>query len=395
MKINELLTENQVNELSLGGMAAKGLGMVGKTYGGIAGGLAGAWDQAKAGFQAGRKAVGGDATTTAPASGAPVNSGTFNYIKAKLNYLSPEQKQALAKDLGAAMSNSPASGAPAAGGDAAGGQPTAPANQTGGAGAFAQMGKQLASEPTKSSTGGTTTGVSGVGGGVVKHTANPNNPNMQASSNPADTKEPSDSSSSGANAMRSMMNLVSPQPEKQGDSAPAATTAFPKAASGQTVNFNADTGEKFATPADAQAWLDSKLKANPNYGKGPQPSGAAQPAAAPATQEPAAKQAGAIPKPYSVPGATTPTNVNYSGLAASKPAPQATPAAQAATPAAQKKHTGGKVAGQVSQTPNAIRKRDARAQKSIAADRARLLPDYGGVNESNVNFYSKFLGIQI
>ena len=203
-----------------------------------------------------------------------------------------------------------------------------------GMGAFGQMAGQLASAPTTSSTGGTTTGVSGVGSGVVKHTANPNNPNMKAAATPTNTKEPSSAPSGGTDAMRSMMNLLSPQPQKQGNSAPAAQPAAPK-------------------------------------------------------------QAGAIPKPYSVPGAVTPTNVKFSGMAAGKPAAQAPAAQQAAPEAPQKKHTGGKVAGQVSQTPNAIRKRDARAQKAIAADRERLLPDYGGVKESTTKFYSKFLGIEI
>jgi hypothetical protein len=48
-----------------------------------------------------------------------------------------------------------------------------------GAGVFGNMASQLASRPTASSTGGTTTGVSGVGNGVVRHTSNPNNPNIK------------------------------------------------------------------------------------------------------------------------------------------------------------------------------------------------------------------------
>lgn len=48
-----------------------------------------------------------------------------------------------------------------------------------GAGVFGNMASQLASRPTASSTGGTTTGVSGVGSGVVRHTSNPNNPNIK------------------------------------------------------------------------------------------------------------------------------------------------------------------------------------------------------------------------
>ena len=45
--------------------------------------------------------------------------------------------------------------------------------------AFGNMAAQLAARPTTSSTGGTTKGVAGAGNGVVSHTANPNNPNMQ------------------------------------------------------------------------------------------------------------------------------------------------------------------------------------------------------------------------
>ena len=45
--------------------------------------------------------------------------------------------------------------------------------------AFGDMAAQLAARPTTSSTGGTTKGVAGVGNGIVSHTANTNNPNLQ------------------------------------------------------------------------------------------------------------------------------------------------------------------------------------------------------------------------
>jgi hypothetical protein len=48
---------------------------------------------------------------------------------------------------------------------------------------------------------------------------------------------------------------------------PAAPQEFPKKANGSTLNYHPETGEKFATPADAQAFLDAKLKADPNYGQ--------------------------------------------------------------------------------------------------------------------------------
>lgn len=54
--------------------------------------------------------------------------------------------------------------------------------------AFGDMATQLAARPTTSSTGGTTTGVAGVGNGVVSHTANPNNPNLQPATTTATKK---------------------------------------------------------------------------------------------------------------------------------------------------------------------------------------------------------------
>jgi len=59
-----------------------------------------------------------------------------------------------------------------------------------GAGVFGNMASQLASRPTMSSTGGTTTGVSGVGSGVVRNTANHNNPNFKPAATTATTSAP-------------------------------------------------------------------------------------------------------------------------------------------------------------------------------------------------------------
>lgn len=49
MKINEIIVESQVDELSLGG--------IGKGIGKAIGGITGAWDQAKAGYQSGKKSA--------------------------------------------------------------------------------------------------------------------------------------------------------------------------------------------------------------------------------------------------------------------------------------------------------------------------------------------------
>ena len=65
---------------------------------------------------------------------------------------------------------------------------TTPPTTTGGAGAFDQMTGQLAANPTQSSTGGSTTG----GTGVVNHTANPNNPNQTNTTPPTSDADPSE-----------------------------------------------------------------------------------------------------------------------------------------------------------------------------------------------------------
>lgn len=84
MRINELIeSNNQLDELNLRGMGQGVANAVGKTtnaLGAVAGGAAGAWDAAKAGFQTGRQAVGGQFTkqqtpnqpagTTPPAANA-------------------------------------------------------------------------------------------------------------------------------------------------------------------------------------------------------------------------------------------------------------------------------------------------------------------------------------
>ena len=154
MKINELITENhQLDELGAGwatakkglGQMAKGVGNVAagaaqgapgtvgnvvKGVGAVAGGLRGAWDQAKAGYQSARKAVGGDATADAtnnpnakqsntttsnqqqttnnPAANIAPNQQTaataapkmnINQLMAMVDTLNPKTKQALVKRL--------------------------------------------------------------------------------------------------------------------------------------------------------------------------------------------------------------------------------------------------------------------------------------------------------
>ena len=82
MRINELLTEDQVDEISLKGIGqglSKGVSALGKARGAIAkgagmglGAATGMWDQAKAGYSAGRSFVG------APTSGKQTGSSYYS-----------------------------------------------------------------------------------------------------------------------------------------------------------------------------------------------------------------------------------------------------------------------------------------------------------------------------
>lgn len=219
----------------------------------------------------------------------------------------------------------------------------------GGAGAFGQMAGQLAAQPTASSTGGTTTGVSGVGSGVVKHTANPNNPNQpkaapsQGSAGDFDSQLGVPLTAAGAQKF-----LQIPADQRQAQMAKA-----------KAAGYTYDNKTGFFTPPAGDS---------------------AQPkAAAPADSGSAAMR----------------SMMNL--VSPQAPTPAAAPTAAPVPPG--RKQGGGKVAGQLSQTPGAQRKRDARAaqkQAGIDADRERLLPDYGSVKENNqIKFRSKFLGIDI
>ena len=99
-----------------------------------------------------------------------------------------------------------------------------------------------------------------------------------------------------------------------------------------------------------------------------------------------AAQAGMTPKAVApvAPVAQTPAQVRQQKQTAAAQAAQAGMTPKAVAPVATAapvvpKARGGKVAGQLSATPNAIRKRNAR---SIAADRNRLIGDNGNANES-------------
>lgn len=76
MKINEVLTESQqLDELSAAGIGTA-LGKTGQAIGGTLGGLAGAWDAAKSGYQSGRAFVGGQRIGSGSPKGPSYSGGS-------------------------------------------------------------------------------------------------------------------------------------------------------------------------------------------------------------------------------------------------------------------------------------------------------------------------------
>ena len=241
MRIEELLIESHNLEEGPGwdqakqglGQMAQGVGNVAKgavagipgTVGGaakgvgaVAGGLRGAWDKAKQGYNAGRAAVGGDAVPgtqqaggqQAAAGSAPVQSGGQdpNQLRQQGKALikqaddlekqqkSQGQQAQAGQQQGSQVSGPTGSQSNADGGANAAPAPgaeqgqEAPADQAG-ANAFGQMAQGLGgaedpNAPTQSNTGGTTTPTST----GVKHTANPNNPNNPQGQQTASAEQP-------------------------------------------------------------------------------------------------------------------------------------------------------------------------------------------------------------
>jgi hypothetical protein len=74
--INETQSQEQLDELDVSGLASKTGSVLGKTaqgIGAVAGGVKGAWDAAKAGFQSGKNFVGGQRIGGAPTSAQQIN----------------------------------------------------------------------------------------------------------------------------------------------------------------------------------------------------------------------------------------------------------------------------------------------------------------------------------
>lgn len=265
MRFNEFIPEQELDEGPIGQAVGKGVGAAAKGLGAVAGGVRGAWDAAKQGFQAGRAAVAGTAPAQEPAAdagAAPVSTS--------------------AADINA---QGPAGTAPAKA-------------QTGAAGSALQKALQA------------TSGASADQAGQTLYAQ------VKAQVNQLDKK--------GKQRILQLLQKSLAQPAAPAQAAPAAAPAQEPAP--------AATAEPAAAPAAEPAQTGQALNPKP---------GAEQPAPAAPAQEPAPTAAAAP---------------------AQEPAPVAT-AAPAPTGRAQ---GGGKVAGQLSQTPGAVKKRQARAAAKTA-----------------------------
>lgn len=195
MRINELVVESQLDELSPSGI----IGSAAKGVGAVAGGVHGAWDKMKQGYAAGRGSVSGTPTATTPAaapttSAAPGRSSTVtapggspispaNQRIANQQVIRSQIRQfqgqlaALNRQLAAQQSSAaPATSTPAATTSTPPAGSAATAQAPGGSTAFSNMGQSLAPGPqtAATSTGGTaTTGATG-----VQHAASSSNPNL-------------------------------------------------------------------------------------------------------------------------------------------------------------------------------------------------------------------------
>jgi hypothetical protein len=334
MRINEILTESQLQQLDEGpigsalGAVGRGIGKVAggvaKGIGAVAGGVVGAGRAMKKGYQSGKAFVGDDPD---PNKGQPGYDGS---AAAPASGGAPAAGAAPAAGGGGAATAAPASGgapaagaapAPAAGGgapsaqdiNAAGPKGTAPATaQTGAAGQALAKTTAAVDQQTTAKAGQTVYA------------------QVKANVDKLDKK----GKQRILQLLQKSMATPDPKPAAGAAGAPAAPAAEPTTAAGAAApkknlgfGFNTDTGEPFSSAEERTAAGEAGKMAAKEF-----------PAAAPA---PANTMANA---PVSATNTAAADNPN-------QPPP---------------KKTGGKVAGQVSQTPGAIAKREKRQAAASA-----------------------------
>ena len=333
MRINEILTESQLEQLDEGpigsalGAVGRGIGKavggVAKGVGAVAGGVVGAGRALKKGYQAGKAVVGDDPD---PNAGQP-------------GYTDP-----------AAPAAAPAAGggAPAAGGaapstqdiNAQGPAGTAPAKpQTGAAGAA--LAKTTAAVDKQTSTKAGETVYAQVKANVDK----------------LDKK--------GKQRILQLLTKSMAAPD------PKAAPAAPKG------NYDGNTGEPISDKGKADAASMAAFKASPK-GQAQQAKWDAEDAAA-AGQAPAAPANTMANAPVSATNTADPSNPNLAQPAADAAAPDpaagqgafANVAQQLAKPTG-RAQGGGKVAGELSQNPRAVKRRADRAAAAAAKQPAAV-----------------------
>ena len=330
MRINEILTESQLQQLDEGPIGSalgavgrgvgKAVGGVAKGVGAVAGGAVGAFNALKKGFQTGKAVVGDDPD---PNAGAP-------------GYTAPTEPAARTANTAAAPTGGAA--APAAGGAAApAGSTMAP---TGGAEA-----------PASSTTPPSAQEINAQG--------------------PAGTAPAKAQTGAAGQALAKSTAVVDKQQAQSQEKANQTVYAQVKA--------NVDKLDKKGKQRILQLLQKSVAAPAPKApaaapGAAPAGGAAAPAAGGAAAADPGAGAMGQMAnqlageKPNTMANApVSKTNVAKPGNPNAAPAAAPAAAAPAADPAATKAK-GGKVAGQVSQSPDAVRKREARA---AAANKAK------------------------
>ena len=345
MKITEILTESsQLQEgpilNKIGSGIGKAVGAAAKGVGAVAGGIAGIPGAIKKGFKAGKATVGGAGDEPTDATAKPADT-----TKPAAGSGGPNVAADLAKELGKKAYKG------ATGYEIPKGADPAKATASGAGGTAAAPAAKTAAAPAAADTGGR-----------IEPTLDPATPPAKAGAAPAaSTKQ----DTAYAQAQKAVAGLA-PEQKKE---IVTMLQADPKVKAAMTAKPKAPAAKQ---PAGAGAM---GAMANTLTGK-------ENPAAGQATSS----TGGTTTK---APGVTThkanPDNPNAAAPAA-QPAAEPAPAAEPDAPTAEPKRTGGKVAGQVSQTPNAIRKREARAkakqqaqaqsQAEIDADRERMMGNF-------------------
>ena len=358
MRINELLTESQqreqLDEGPFGQAVGKAVGGLAKGVGAVAGGVVGMGRALKKGYQSGKATVAGDPDPNAPLS---------------KQYAAPDAEEPAT----AAPAAKPAAGAAPGGADDEVGGPTAQPsagdiNKAGPAGTAQAKPLQGAAKIAADKTAAATAGQDQVAAGQTMYAQ------VKANIDKLDKK-----------GKQRILQLL-----QKSIAAPAGGGAAGGGAAGGGA-----AGGKPAAPA-AGAAPAAEPQAAPAAG------GAPEKVAAPG-EEPAGAGAGAMGSmvnqlggkpantmanaPVSKTNKAKPGNPNAAPAGAAPAAePQTAPAAEPA-PAGQPapKRTGGKVKGQVSMTPNAVRKREKRlgkqqpqgqSQAELDADRDRLMGNF-------------------